>query len=124
MGFSHGTYVVYGVHIPREQYQAHGDPGSEAEYLDKVIATPNLTGRGLGHLLAGGYDRDELFICADDPNDRSNAEIPLGEFRRLDPKPTSSRNDQFVALAALIVAAGYDLLKLDNPGWIVVPDVS
>ena len=127
MGYSHSTYHFYGVHVPKDQYETD-HIGRETEWLDAVIgsvATPYDA--SLGHITAGNYDRDELFLVAGprfDPNDEStHIEVRLGSWRRVD----QARFQKDVAiwddlLSKVVSAAGYT--GLDKPGWIVVPDLS
>lgn len=117
MGMSHSTYHAYGVHVPESQYQT-GHIQSEEEWLDAVINhTEGLDGSLLGHLSAGNYDRDQLFIVASKPDE--TLEVELGSFMVLAEVDTEGRAEPIKALAE---AAGYT--GLSEPGWIVVPDCS
>jgi hypothetical protein len=117
MGFSHSTYHGFGVHVPREQYQT-GHIQSEEEWLDAVINhTEGLDGQLLGHLSAGQYDRDELFLIASGPGE--TLEVELGSFMVLSEVDVTGRAE---AIKALAEAAGYT--SLAEPGWLIVPDCS
>lgn len=121
MGFSHSTYHFYGVHVPREQY--HTDhPWRETEFIDATIKhTPELAGSDVGHITAGDYDRDELFLCVV-PDDTS-CEVALGSFavtsHHLYGKDLPAWDRQ---LLLLIEALGYK--DVGALGWHVVPDIS
>lgn len=117
MGFSHSTYHGFGVHVPREQYRT-GHTQSEGEWLDAVIRhTEGLDNRLLGHLSAGDYDRDELFLIASGPGETLTVE--LGSFVVLAAVDVTGRAE---AVKALAEAAGYTLTT--EPGWLVIPDCS
>ncbi|ATN93746.1 hypothetical protein SEA_ABT2GRADUATEX2_6 [Streptomyces phage Abt2graduatex2] len=117
MGFDHSTYHGFGVHVPRDRYQT-GHIQSECEWLDAVIKhTKGLPPGLLGHLSAGDYDRDELFLIASTRNE--TLEVALGTFAVLAEVDVTGRAD---ALKLLAEAAGYG--ELAEPGWLVIPDVS
>lgn len=117
MGMEHSTYHAFGVHVPAEQYQT-GHIQSECEWLDAVIKhTEGLDNRLLGHLSAGDYDRDQLFLVASETDE--SLEVSLGSFMVLSEVDVTGRAEAIKALAA---AAGYT--GLSEPGWIVVPDCS
>lgn len=117
MTIYHSTYAAYGVHVPREQYFTQHIQ-TEAEWLDVVIKnTPELKGQGLGHLSAGPYDRDELFLVLSPEGE--DVEVVSELFRVLTDKEAAGRASKIKALAK---AAGYD--GLAEPGWLVVPDES
>lgn len=121
MGMSHAAYLVYGVHVPAEKF-TEGHLYSETDKLDSLInETPGMDAAGVGHLTAGNYDRDHLFLAVT-PEDW-DAEVELGTFRVI-------RADTFAEhrllwdehLDHLAALAGYE--GLERPGWIVVPDES
>ncbi|AKA61673.1 hypothetical protein SEA_YDN12_6 [Streptomyces phage YDN12] len=117
MGMEHSTYHAFGVHVPADQYQT-GHIQSEGVWLDAVIKnTEGLDNRLLGHLSAGDYDRDELFLTASE--DGEFLEVPLGTFAVLAEVDVTGRAD---AIKALAETAGYT--GLAEPGWLVVPDCS
>lgn len=117
MGFSHSTYHGFGVHVPAAQYQT-GHIQSECEWLDAVIRhTRGLDNRLLGHLSAGDYDRDQLFLIASETDE--TLEVELGSFMVLSEVDVEGRAE---AIKALAEAAGYR--DLAEPGWLIVPDVS
>jgi len=117
MGFSHSTYHAFGVHVPRGQYQT-GHLNSECEWVDAVIRhTEGLDNRLLGHLPAGDYDRDQLFLVASEPGEK--LQVELGSFRVLSEVDVTGRAE---AIKALAEAAGYTITA--EPGWLVVPDCS
>lgn len=117
MGMSHSTYHGFGVHVPADQYRT-GHIQSEEEWLDAVIKhAEGLDNRLLGHLSAGDYDRDQLFLIASEPDER--LEVELGSFMVLAEVDVEGRAE---AIKALAEAAGYT--GLAEPGWLVVPDCS
>lgn len=120
MGFSHSTYHFYGVHVPREHY--HTDHQQrECEFIDATIKhTPELAGSDVGHITAGDYDRDELFLCVVPEGDY--VEVDLGGFRVCPVIPTEEVTGWYVQLNLLIEALGYK--DVGQIGWYVVPDIS
>uniref|UniRef100_A0AAU7GYH8 YCII-related domain-containing protein n=1 Tax=Streptomyces phage Geonosis TaxID=3158856 RepID=A0AAU7GYH8_9CAUD len=117
MGFSHSTYLAFGVHVPQDQFQTD-EFAQETAWLDTVInQTEGLDSSRLGYLSAGDYDRDELFLTASEPGER--LEVELGSFMVLAEVDTEGRAE---AIKALAEAAGYT--GLSEPGWLVVPDCS
>lgn len=117
MGFSHSTYQGFGMHVPKAQYQS-GHIQSEGQWLDAVIRhTPDLDNRLLGHLSAGDYDKDELFLIASEPDE--DLEVSLGSFMVTSEVDVEGRAE---ALKALAEAAGYS--GLAEPGWLIIPDCS
>lgn len=119
MGFSHATYAAFGVHIPREQYQAGGEQYRETQWLDGVIRNDGMLSEVVGYLTVGDYDRDELFLVIREPD--GGLEVELGTFRQ---PPLVAPLDWTLRLLRLAKAAGYDESRLTPPSWIVVPDVS
>ena len=118
MGFSHSTYHFYGVHVPEEKYQTEHQ-FREIDWLDAVIRhTPGLDGIRLGHITAGDYDADELFLCAVPEN--ADVEVALGTWAVATPE--SHRPEWDDQLKLLAEAAGYG--DIGAPGWIVVRDCS
>lgn len=118
MGFWHSTYHFFGIHVPQDKYQTTSQQ-QETEWLDAVIKnTPGLSGTGLGYVTAGDYDRDELFLCVR-PNGEST-EVKLGNFAQVTRE--SHRPEWHQLLLKFAEAAGYE--GLDEPAYIVVPDVS
>jgi hypothetical protein len=118
MGSTQSTYCFFGLHVPEDQYQTDHQQ-RETEYIDAMIRhTPKLQGRGLGHVTAGDYDRDMLFLAVTDKDWR--IEVPLGEFHVFDRR--SYRPEWAHALAELVNALGYN--PPGPPGWVVVPDCS
>ncbi len=111
MGYEVSTYFFYGVHVPGNRYR--GEDWEETERL-----APLCRGTGVGYVLGGAYDQDELFLSVVPPG--WSIEIPLGEHRKVNmDAPRELWDSQLKALAE---AAGYGDL---GPGsWIVLPDRS
>lgn len=122
MGMSHSTYQFFGVHVPKEAYQTDHQ-WREVEWLDAIIGGNTAwKGQGLGHVQAGDYDRDELFLCVS-PKEES-IEVELGTFRVTTKQATLEELlDRTKLLMDLIEAAGYGG-KLGPVGWVTVPDCS
>lgn len=127
MGFDHSTYVGYGVHVPSDRYEGYAD--DESERIDAFLrsfSTPDHA--RVGHLTAGGYDRNELFIICgpkyDPKNPLTHSEVELGTHRKF---PASwflnyERREWDTYLRQVVSALGYG--DLGEPGWLVIPDVS
>jgi len=108
MSMDHTTYVFYGVHVPRDQYEGF-HIWEESERLDKVINEFGV--KYLGHLTAGRYDQDELYLVAGDAR-----EVTPGNPWLMDAYTVSP--DTMQALYALAAKAGYGGLGVT--GWMVV----
>jgi len=120
MAVYHSAYFGYGVHVPADRYMTQYQT-DETDLLDRIIHEADTKGI-VGHLLAGNYDRDELFLLCSDPGE--HVEVALGNWRHV---PRSTGRDPKLTewdalLAKVIEAAGYG--DLGEPGWIVVPDAS
>lgn len=121
MGYSTSTYMGYGVHVPAAQYDGYA--WTESERLDNsgILRDPRLA--AVGHLTAGDYDRDELFLIASDKDDK--LEVELGSFMVVHPHTKAMQlPDWDQQLTRAWVAAGYNPAAMPEPGWIVTPDVS
>lgn len=120
MGMYHSAYHFYGAHIPSEQWK-EGHAWAEGERLGPIIARLGIGDDSirLGHLAAGDYDRDMLFLVAGARDHRSV--VPLGEFRLSSNADVSPMWNS--ALTLLAAAADYDTAEL-SIGWITVPDLS
>jgi hypothetical protein len=126
MGIYRSTYVAYGVHVPGDKYE--GSAWQEGERLDSVIYEAGLKETDVGHMTAGAYDRDELFIVCSPPYDRddptTHVQIELGSWRSYPASwfqsPERFRWDDLID--QVVTAAWYG--DLGEPGWIVVPNES
>ena len=122
MGYDTSAYAFYGVHIPREQW---GDPhaGGEPDRVQEVLSANSLAVPDVGYLMAGDYDRDMLFLTADvTPNE--DVEVRLGTFRRFEPASSHRLMKLTDQLNEAVKLLGYDILELDAPAYIAVPDYS
>lgn len=124
MGYTTSAYHFYGIHVPHSEFDCL-HPWGESERLDELIAEVNTviepTNVRLGHVTAGRYDDDMLFvgIITDDGPDW---EVGLGEFRIIRASPSVPPGwDE--ALKLLADRAGYDPDVIGKPGWITVPSV-
>lgn len=120
MGIFHAAYSFYGVHVPKDQ-QPSNHVWTEAERLDRLITAIGDDAKPVGHLTAGKYDRDELFLSV--VPDGVHGQVDLGEWRSY-PSHAYATDIPYWdrALALVIKAAGYE--GLSDPGWMVVPDAS
>lgn len=117
MGYSYGTYHFYGVHVPREKYVTDSQQ-RETGFIDGVIKILNNPRHALGHVKAGEYDQEELFLCTVPNGDDIEAE--LGTFKATRPDTRAAEVAEWDQLLAnLIGVIGYE--GLDEPGWITVP---
>lgn len=118
MGFSTSAYHFYGVHVPKREWTEHW-AGAEGERLDSVIAAVKDLAPDVGHITAGGFDTDMLFLTIIQPG--VSRVVPLGEFRTVE--HSNARDLGWDAQLQFVVETmGYDLQG--TPGWITVPDVS
>ncbi|WP_424862121.1 hypothetical protein [Streptomyces sp. MMS24-I29] len=114
MGFHHSTYFAYGLRIPTA---AH--PWAETDRIDTALATVKFLCPDVGHLTAGAYDRDMLFLVTECD------EVGLGTYGRATTATAEQRADWDRQLAQAVDHLGYGHIRdLDAPGWICVPDVS
>ncbi|MYY08811.1 hypothetical protein GT204_07815 [Streptomyces sp. SID4919] len=112
MGFHHSTYFAYGTHIPTSH------AWDEADRIDTVLARVWDICPAVGHLTAGDYDRDRLFLVT------HSTEVSLGAYEHVTPDayPPEQIADWTRQIAAAADALGYTALAA--PGWLVVPDLS
>lgn len=114
MGYYQSTYFAYGLRIPVE-----GPAWKETDRLDKEL--PKLKDRcpDVGHLAAGDYDRDMVFLVTD------SQEIELGSYGWANTATAEQRANWDTQLAHAVLALGYsELPDLAAPGWLCVPDLS
>ena len=125
MGMSHSTYLVYGVPVPEDRFYMRAHADVESGWLHAVIQhTPGLDSERLGHLTAGDYDQNHLFLTYDLPcREGKGVEVELGSYMVLGVSSFSAdAHTANVQLRLLAEAAQYG--ELGEPGWIVVPDES
>ena len=122
MGYSTSAYAFYGVHIPRELW-TEGHVAAEADVVQAVLAANRETLPDVGYLMAGDYDRDMLFLTAGVASDES-VEVELGSFRRYEAVNSHRLMKLTGQLNKAAQLLGYDVLELDPPAYIVVPDYS
>jgi hypothetical protein len=114
MGMYHSAYFAYGIHIPTAE-----SAWAEGDRIDTELANHKDRCPNVGHLTAGDYDRDMLFLVT------KSDEIRLGDYGRASTATAEQRANWDLQLANAIQALGYgDLPDLEAPGWICVPDVS
>ena len=118
MGFTTDAYHFYGVHVPKDQWMEHW-ANAEGERLDSVIHAVRADAPDVGHVTAGKYDEDMLFLAVVPKG--TSIRIPLGDFRSVNggTETDPSWNDQ---LLHVVKAIGYR--RTSPPGWITVPDMS
>lgn len=120
MGYYHSTYHFFGAHVPAELFKGR-HLWEEEERLDQVIKDAGLSGTGVGHLSAGSYDNDFLFLVVSDKNE--SLETKLGAFS-VDPASDPEPREWAALLIQTAQAAGYDLSGFGIIGWYTVPDLS
>lgn len=113
MGMYHSTYFAYGIHIPVE-----GPAWRETERIDEVLKDHKDRCPDVGHLEAGDYDRDMVFLVT------SSQEVKLGEYGRANVASAQQCGEWCTQLAFAVEALGYSGMDLAAPGWLCVPDVS
>ncbi|WP_432164903.1 hypothetical protein [Streptomyces sp. bgisy031] len=116
MGYYHSAYFAYGIHIPVDSQAA---AWAEGERLDEELKNHKKRCPDVGHLSAGDYDRDRLFLVT------KSDEIPLGQYGRASSATREQHANWDLQLAHAIQALGYgDRADLEAPGWICIPDLS
>ncbi|MEV5977539.1 hypothetical protein [Streptomyces sp. NPDC052114] len=116
MGYYHSAYFAYGIHIPMNSQAA---AWAEAERMDEALATVKDRCPDVGHLSAGDYDRDRLFLVT------KCDEVALGEYGRASTATAEQRANWDLQLVNAVQALGYgENTELEPPGWLCVPDLS
>lgn len=116
MGMYHSTYFAYGVHIPLAD-DVH--VWAETDRIDREL--PGDRCPDVGHLTAGNYDADRLFLTT------QCDEVKLGTYKHVTPETVTAEQlaDWNQQLAVAVDALGYGTLPdLAGPGWICIPDLS
>lgn len=116
MGYYQSAYAFYGIHIPSDQW-TEGYAGAEGEKIDSILRALGNKVKYVGHLSAGQYDNDRLFLVASHKDE--SLEVELGEYRRF----TADVHEHW-ALELVCVAQAMGYTDLEEPSWIVVPDLS
>lgn len=117
MGFSRSTYFAYGVHVPliEDRYA-----WAEAEHCDAVLMRHKDRLPDVGHLSAGDYDADRLFITTQCQT------VEYGEWMHVTPQ--SHTAEQLAAwdrqLSDAVDLLGYGDRAVSAPGWLCIPDLS
>ncbi|MGW4883390.1 hypothetical protein [Streptomyces murinus] len=110
----HSTYFAYGLRIPIE-----GPAWEETDRLDKELPHHKESCPDVGHLSAGNYDCDMLFLVT------SCDEIKLGDYGRQAAASADKQADWDRQLTNAVEQLGYGHLRdLVAPGWLCVPDLS
>ncbi|MFI0915226.1 hypothetical protein [Streptomyces abikoensis] len=111
MGMYHATYFAYGIHVTIDIHA-----WEEAERIDAEL--PRDRCPDVGHLSAGDYDCDMLFLVT------KATEVALGKFEHVTPNTTTAEQlaDWNRQLAEAAAALGYG--RITEPGWLIVPDLS
>lgn len=123
MGFSYGSYVAYGVHVPYEQFTGR-HVWAESDRVQEVLNDNRDVLPDVRYLTAGQYDDDFLFLTINTDGDE-DSEVELGQFRRLNPTVDPMKMDDWNAqLKRAIQALDYNPSAFDEPSWLVVPDMS
>ncbi|MFG2225356.1 hypothetical protein [Streptomyces sp. NPDC048644] len=114
MGYYHSSYFAYGLRIPTDAHL-----WDETDRIDRVLATIKDRCPNVGHLTAGAYDDDMLFLVAE-----CNA-VSLGEYGRAASATAEQRASWDHQLAHAVHHLGYGSISgLEAPGWLCVPDLA
>lgn len=117
MGFSRSTYFGYGVHV---QLVEGRHAWAEAEHCEEQIPQHKAQIPDVGHLTAGDYDNDQLFLMTE------CAEVEYGEWQHVTPQ--SHTAEQLAAwdrqLSDAVDLLGYGNRAVSAPGWLCIPDLS
>lgn len=104
MGFWHTAYAAYGIALPKSI-----DLDTVEQYVDQLD-------NEVGHLNAGPYDRDSLYLVT------ACASAELGQTECIPVEATSPGWDEQLRAAA--VGLGVPADQVPTPGWFVVADMS
>lgn len=116
MGMYYEAYCAYGILVQRPG----GVDFDMIESMDTGGTRENdlMRENNVGHLLAGNYDRDMLFLVTDSHS------VDLGTYAIIDNESIRQfdyeGNNQ--RLKNVVDALGLEILS--GPGWILVPDLS
>ncbi|MDK0520366.1 hypothetical protein [Streptomyces sp. ML-6] len=114
MGYITSTYLAYGLRIPTDAHPWH-----ESGRIDAGLTTIRDLCPDVGHLTAGQYDQDMVFLVT------QYTEIELGTYGRTTTATAEQVADWNRQLANAVDHLGYGHIRdLDAPGWIAIPDVS
>ncbi|MEU2120023.1 hypothetical protein ABZ567_31300 [Streptomyces sp. NPDC016459] len=114
MGMYHSTYFAYGLRIPLDVH-----PWTETDRIDAELGAVKSQCPDVGHLSAGDYDRDMLFLVT------QSDEIALGEYGRAALATPEQRADWDRQLRTAVDHLGYGHPQdLEEPGWLCIPDLS
>lgn len=120
----YSAYAFFGIHVPRDQWeQPSGTVRAESDRLDLILSAARAKDdrlKDVGHLSAGGYDQDMLFLCASGKD--QGIEASLGTYRRFSFPDVETARIWIEGLQVLALEAGYS--GLEAPAWIAVPDLS
>ena len=124
MGYTTTAYAFYGVYIPREQWP-YGSRhlNDETGRIDAVLKANKGAVPDVGHLEAGKYDEDMLFLTAD-VTPGENLEVALGSFKRFEAANSVRLMELTGQLRKAALLLGYNVYGLESPGYISVPDCS
>lgn len=115
MGMYYDSYVAYGALVQRpgdvdfDLIEAMDTGGSRENDIMKKYS--------IGHLLAGHYDRDMLFIVT------QSHSVSLGRYEMID--QVKMKNFDYINHYTRVMEGVNELgLEIiDGPGWILVPDL-
>lgn len=115
MSMWHATYLAYGLHVPVDAY------GGECDRADETLGRPAVKRLcpDVGHLTAGGYDEDMFFLVA------KVIRVELGNYLRIGKEYGELEAGWDCQLREAVQELGYtQYTGLEEPGWLVIPDVS
>jgi hypothetical protein len=116
MGYYHSSYFAYGALVAKpadvdyDLIEFMDIEGEEANDIMKKY--------GLGHLLAGNYDRDMLFIVT------KCHSVDLGKYEMINQQRMKDFDyvNNYTRVMEGIRELGLEVI--DGPGWILIPDMS
>ncbi|MFE2930654.1 hypothetical protein [Streptomyces sp. NPDC059278] len=114
MGYYQSAYFAYGLRLPTD-----GPSWEETDRIDAELAQVKERCPDVGHLSAGDYDHDMVFLVT------KCDEVSLGTYGRGSEVSPEERAAWDAQLANAVHALGYaDRPELEAPGWLCVPDLS
>lgn len=117
MGFTHITYVAYGVQVPVAEHGLADEVERVAGYLDGPGQVPGM--ESVRYLTAGGWGEDMLFLVT------STRSVALGRVLDLGMDAMTATAGWDRQLDAAVEGLGlWQRPGLKRPGWMVIPDVS
>lgn len=120
MGISYDAYVAYGVRVginPYSYNESGHDPGVQ---VDGALSVPTVKEAcpDVGHLEAGAYDQNHIFLVT------ACESAGLGGYTRIGEGFEARNADWDRQITHLIEIMGWGNLVDEKPGWFVVSDAT